>query len=242
MNSLTFTIATGAPPFEAELLGSGIPPAVYPAVGTYTILNVNNGVYTLQITDSNGCIFEQEITVDPNVTTTTTTVQPGNSIVIGNVQDPILIFNPTATNRSSAYIGYPDPAVVTLYLWFKTLDGQPLTSDTPFTYEIAGRNIIGGSIFSYNDVSDQIHMEVLEATSGPITTLTGDILLKTGFIESFFEYTYFKGAVDQLMQIDVTAPNNNIYTGINTKFTDGKAYGITTLNTGRIIMQFDDPA
>jgi hypothetical protein len=40
------------------------------------------------------------------------------------------------------------------------------------------------------------------------------------------------------MQIDVTAPNNNIYTGINTKFTDGKIYGITTLNIGRIIMQF----
>ena len=237
-NSITFTIASGASPFEVELLGSGIPKAIYPALGTYTIPNVINGAYTLQIVDSNDCVFEEDILVDPAVTTTTTTKLPGNSIVIGNAQDQILIFNPDASNRNSEYSGFPDPNIVQLFLWFKTFDGKPLTSNYMYSYDIFSPNISDNSLFSYVDVSDQIHMEVIEGNTGPISPLQGSIILKAGFIEAFFEYTYFKGTVDQRFTIDITAMADTIYTNIPTKIDVSTIYGINTLLRDRIILDY----
>lgn len=237
-NSITFTIAKGAAPFEAELLGSGIPKATYPALGTYTIPNVINGAYTLQITDSNDCVYEQDLLVDPAVTTTTTTMIPSNSIVIGNAQDQMLIFNPVATNRNSEYSGFPDPNIVTLYLWFKTYNELPLTNDVIFSYDIYSTGSSGISTFQFIDVSDQIHMEVQETNVGPISPLQGNILLKQGFIESFFEYKYIKGATNKRFVIDMSSIGDNVYPNIPTIVEAGTIYGIDTLLWDRIIFNY----
>ena len=234
MNSVSFTIVNGDAPFTAELVGSGIEPEVYTSTGTYTIYDVYNGVYNLVITDSNGCLYEQEVIVDPEVTTTTTTTFAPDSIIIGNAQDPMLIFNEVATNRNSEYGG----ETVTLYLWFKTLDGRALTSNKEYDYVIEATNIIGTSQFVYTDVSDQIHMEVFEGNTGPTSSLYGNIVLKTGFYEGYFEYVYEKGAVDQRFTVDLSAASNSIYTEIPTKSDAGTTYGIDILETDRITMDF----
>lgn len=237
-SSITFTIVDGAAPFTVELVNSTIPIKTYSMSGTYTISDVPNGVYTLKITDSNDCVFEKVLTVNPTITTTTTTEAPGNSIVIGHAQDPLLIFNPTATNRNSEYSGYPDLDTVTLYLWFKTLNGEPLTTNKSFSYEIAAPNVSNASYFEYVDVSDQIHAIISEGSVGPVSPLTGSIILETGFIESFFKYIYFRGSADKRFSIDIITPQNNIYTGIPTKDDSGKTYGITTLENNKITLDY----
>lgn len=241
-NIISFDIVNGVPPFEAVLSGSTIPSQTYNNVGTYSFNNVPNGVYTLVIIDGNGCVFKKELIVNPSVTTTTTTIQPNNSIVIGNAQDQLLIFDPNATNRDTPYIGYPDPNIVDLYLWFKTLDGKPLIDIKTFSYEIRSENVTDNSLFEFIDVSDEIHYEVTETLNGPSPTIRGNIILKPGFIESYFHFIYHKGIASQLFDIEVVGSVNDIYTGINTKLDDGKNYGIITLQSDRIVIEYDDPA
>jgi hypothetical protein len=247
-NILNFNITGGLAPYEVELVGSGIPKQTFDSSGYKSIADVPNGVYMLNITDSNLCVFEQEIFVDPFVTTTTTTQTPGNSIVIGNVQDSFLIFNPEGTNRNSEFTGFPDPNIVTLFLWFKTFDGVPLDEQVSFNYTINAPEIYedGGSLFIFNLLSDQIHAEVIESISGPTPNLTGTILLKPGFIETYFQYTYLKGAVDPDFFIDITSPayaygTNLIYTGVPTRDDAGTTYGVfDPVEGNRIIITYSD--
>ena len=234
MNSVTFTIVNGDAPFTAELVGSGIAPEVYSSTGTYTIENVYNGVYKLVVTDSNGCLFEQDVTVDPSVTTTTTTKPPEVTITIGNAQDPMLIFNEVATNRNSSYGG----EVMSLYLWFKTKDGKALTSAIEYDYAINAETIIGTSQFTYVDVSDQIHMEVFEGVTGPLDSIYGSIVLKAGFYEGYFEYVYEKGSVSERFGIDISAPADTITIDIPTKSDAGTTYGVDLVEYDRMLMDF----
>jgi len=235
MAIVSYNIVSGVLPVIAQLSGSTVPDQTINSFGVHVFTNVALGIYTLILTDANGCRFERQITVNPAVTTTTTTVIPGSSIVIGNAQDPITIFNPIATNRVSEYDGYPDPDIVSLYLWFKTLDGMPLSSDKTLTYAIQGRVSPYASTFEFIEISDQIHAEVFETSFGPTTPLLGSIVLKAGFIETAFNYIYYKN-IDSLFTIDIESAANDIYTGIPTRSDAGTIRGIDALQSDRIYM------
>ena len=235
MPNINFNIVSGTAPFEVELIGSSIPALSFNSTGQQSITDVPNGVYALRITDANGCLYEKEMIVDPNVTTTTTTTIPGNSIVVGHAQDPLLIFNPDGTNRNGDFSGYPDPDIVTLYLWFKTFNGKPLAGDRVLTYNIDAND---GSEFEFNKLSDQIHTEVIEDASGPADPISGSIILRAGFIESFFEYTYYRGNVNKRFQIDIQSPLGELYPNSETNGDAGTTYGITSINTGQIILDY----
>lgn len=234
MATVKYNIVNGAGPFIAELTPSLIPENIHITTGTYEFQNVPNGGYTLIITDSNGCAFEQEITVDPLVTTTTTTLAPGNSIVVGNAQDESLIFNVNGTNRDSHYDGYPNPNTSILYMWLKTLDGAPLTTEKILNYTITADS---GSTFIFNAFSDEIHTNIIQNSTGPATSISGQLYLKSGFIETYFQYTYTKNPVNPNFQIDLDSSTNWLYTGI--PLTGGtNIYGITYIDRDNVKMNF----
>lgn len=235
MAIVSFNIVSGVLPVVAQLSGSTVPDQINNTYGVHAFTNVEWGTYTLILTDANGCRFEKEITVNPAVTTTTTTIIPGSSIVIGNTQDPITIFNPDATNRTSGYSGYPDPDIVSLFLWFKTLDGMPLSSDKTLSYTIQGRVSPYISTFEFVELSDQLHAEVFESSLGPTSPLQGTIVLKAGFIETFFNYIYYKN-IDSLFTIEVGSVTNNIYPNLSLTTNQG----IQELSSNRILMQYYD--
>ena len=233
MATVRYTIVNGATPFTAELTPSFIPVNIHLHTGTFLFGNVPDGSYTLRITDSNGCVFEQEINVDPFVTTTTTTQAPGNSIVVGQAQDESLIFNVQGTNRDSHYDGYPNPNTSTLYLWLKTLNGAPLTTQRVVNYSIVAAS---ASTFQFNTLSDQFHAEVIGAV-GPSEAISGQLLLKIGFIETFFQYTYVKNPLNPDYQIDLNSTGDWLYTGI--PLTGGtNIYGVTYIDRDNAIMKF----
>ena len=238
MSSINFTIASGEAPFKCELIGSDKPIETYNEIGSYTIHDVGNDFYTLQITDSNGCVFVKDVLVDPSTTTSSTTSKPNNKIVIGVAQDPTLIFNPDASNRNSEFTGFPDANIVTLYLWLKTVDGKPLDNNMTFSYEIKSPNVVDNSTFEYIDVSDQIHLDVQETTFGPTATLKGDMILKTNFIESFFEFKYNKGSSNQRFTITLGTTNYSINVEIPIMIDVGTTYGVHTLEIGTIIFEY----
>jgi len=237
MPNINFNIIDGIPPFEVELIGSTIPKIIYNNAGAYSIDGIDNGVYILKIIDANECIYEKEIIVDPSVTTTTTTKIPGKSIVIGHTQDPILIFNPNGTNRNSEYNGYPDSDIVTLYLWFKTYNGKPLDNNILLNYEIISSDQNINSTFEFNSVTDEIHCEVIENTSGINNVIDGNIILKNGFIESAFKYTYNK-TINKRFEIEIQSSLDNIYPNLQTKLDAETTYGITSINSGGIILNY----
>ena len=235
MAVVSYNIASGLAPFTAKLLGSSLPENIHNSIGTYQFDNVPNGVYTLQIVDANNCIFEKEITVDPSVTTTTTTIIENDLLVVGNVQDTLVIFNPDATNRSSSYQGFPDPLYVELYLWLKTLNGAPLETQKEFSYDIT-INSSSGSTLELVEYSDQIHSNIIRGSSGPLANINGDIELYPGFIEGYFKYVVDRGADDRFI-IDLITTNNIFYP--NLEITGGtKIYGVTTAEKNRVVMQF----
>ncbi|GAH10025.1 unnamed protein product, partial [marine sediment metagenome] len=73
-----------------------------------------------------------------------------------------------------------------------------------------------------------------------ISPLQGSIVLKSGFIETFFNYIYYKSPTLPVFEVRISGTNNNIYTDLSTKFADGKAYGIITINDNNIVMQYSD--
>jgi len=234
MATVTYNIASGQAPFTAQLLPSTTLINEHATTGTFTFEDVPNGVYTLRITDANLCVYEKEMTVDPFVTTTTTTILPDDSIVVGNAQDTLLIFNPDTSNRNSEYTGYPDPNIVTLYLWLKTFDGKPLTSEIGFSYNFEALSAIYGANFNFLSLSDEIHTEINESASGPATTISGTLSLKAGFIETYFEYRYLK-SLDPGFTIDITSlSGDKIYTNIQTLGEAGTSRGIDSLERDRI--------
>ena len=233
MGNINFNIVSGAPPFEAELIGSLKPNQVFNNTGQYSFNDVSNGVYTLRISDANGCVYEKEVIVNPNITTTTTTTIPGNSIIVGHAQDSLLIFNVDATNKNGDYTGYPDSDIVTLYLWFKTNNGEPLNNSKILNYRINTTGGTADSTFEFNRLSDQVHAEVQENITGPNDTITGDIVLKEGFIETFFEYTYYRGT-NRRFQINIESPLDDLNPNLETKIDAGTTYGITSIDINEI--------
>jgi hypothetical protein len=238
MGDINFYIGSGAAPFVAELLGSDKPDQTLTTIGAYQFVDVENGVYTLRITDGNGCVDENEVIVDPFVTTTTTTVIPGSSIVVGHTQDPVTIFNPDATNRNSEYEGFPDPDVVVLYLWFKTLDGTPLNALKQFDYTFSVTGISGTSQFTFTSVSDEIHCEVQESATGPTEPLTGTIILKENFIESYFEYVYYRGSTDKRYKIELVSAQEIFDPLMVTRDDDSKLYGIGDVDRNQVKLYY----
>lgn len=238
MPNINFNITDGLPPFEVELIGSSIPKITYDDIGTYTITDVNNGIYTLKIVDSNGCNFEREIIVDPYITTTTTTEIPDKSIVIGQAQDILLIFDPDGTNKNSEYSGYPDSDIVTLYLWFKTYDGEPLNDKEFLSYSIEVDDSDGDSEFEFDSVSDEVHTEILEDISGPNDNISGNIILNKGFIEAAFKYIFYKGNANNNFEITIKSPTDNIYPNLKTKDETGHVYGISEINNEKIRLNY----
>jgi hypothetical protein len=240
--TIFYTVTNGAMPVTVELTPSFIPANVHTETGTYSFINVEDGEYTLIFTDSNGCVYEKEIIVNPFVTTTTTTVVPGDRMIVGQSQDTLLIFNEDATNRSEHYFGdTPVDTNIILYLWFKTLNGEPLTSNKTVLYSITAINpvtgVTGSSQFTYLDVSDQIHAEVIESMSGPSKTIAGTISFQAGFIETYFKYRYQKDLVIPDYQIDLNAyanwldPNILLTGGTNT-------YGVVYVDGDNMILKF----
>jgi len=234
MATVKYNIVSGIGPFIAELTPSLIPENIHITAGTYEFQNVPDGGYTIIVSDSNGCVFEQEITVDPFVTTTTTTLAPGDSIIIGNSQDETLIFNVNGTNRDSHYDGYPNPNTSILYLWLKTFNGAPITTGKVLNYTITAES---GSTFSFNALSDEIHTNIVQNTIGPATSISGQLYLKSGFIETYFQYTYTKNPSNPNFQIDLDSAANWIYTSI--PLTGGtNIYGVSYIDRDNVIMNF----
>jgi hypothetical protein len=237
-NLIKFNIINGVPPFEAELIGSSLPKQIFNSIGQHYFYNVLNGYYTLKITDANGCIYEQEIIVDPSISTTTTTIIPEESIIVGHAQDPLLIFNPVATNKNGDFTGYPDSDVVTLYLWFKTYNGKSLTKNVAISYNIETTGGTADSTFEFNSVSDEVHTEVQEDIIGPNDSIIGNIILKKGFIESYFEYTYYRGSTNKRYQIELKSGLDDFYPNSETSDEAGTDYGISIIDTNEIIFNY----
>ncbi|MFW6219443.1 MAG: hypothetical protein ACOC33_01115 [bacterium] len=227
-NNLKFNIQSGSPPFNVDVVGSDISTQIYDSTGEKTISDIPNGIYTLKIIDSNGCVFEEQILVDPSITTTTTTSIPSGAIMVGNINEELLIFNSDATNINTLFTGYPDPDVITSYLWFKTYDGSPLNNQTTLQYTISSGNGGTNSEFEFISLSDQIHTEVVENIGGPSTTINGNIILKENFIETYFEFTYFKSSTtpDFYIEINSLPGQNTIFTDIKTKDDLNTTYGV----------------
>lgn len=238
MNSVQFNIVSGAAPFQAELIGSDLPILEIASTGIHQFDDVPNGAYTLKITDANGCEFEQDIIVDPFVTTTTTTQLPDDVILIGNTQDTLTIFNSAATNRNTRYEGFPDPDVVELYLWFKTTDGQPLTSNKTMSYVIEASGSTGDSEFEFIEINDEVHVEVQEGSVGPSSPISGDLLFKPGFIEAYFKYEYLRGSVDKDFTITITSATSDINNTVETLDEAGTLFGIEDVSRTQIILVY----
>lgn len=231
---INYTISNGEPPFIAELVDSDKQEQIHQQVGTYSFNDVSNGIYRLKITDGNNCVFEKELIVNPSVTTTTTTTLPGDLFVIGNCQDELLIFNENGTNRDNKYTGYPDPNEIDLYLWIKTFNDQPLTTEKILSYNISSDDINDGSTFEIIDYSNEIYSNVMKNNSGPKSSINGDIILKEGFVESFYKYRYKRGSIGDFT-IELNSNTNDVYPNLN---VTTKNYGITLINQDTIIMSF----
>lgn len=238
MNEISFTIVDGLPPFSVELLGSNIKKNVN-NIGQHTLENVPIGVYTLVITDSNGCVHEEDLIVNPSVTTTTTTVLPGNSIVVGNTQDDITVFNTAATNRNSVFTGYPDADIITLYLWFRTFNGGKFDEIKTIDYDIRVINSTADtSTFEFISLSDEINTEVIQNTVGPTSPLSGNIIFKKNFIETYFEFIYYRGNNNPSFNIELNSSTPVFYTNIETRFVVNKMFGINNINQSNIDLNY----
>jgi len=234
MATIYYTITSGAAPFEAILVPSAIPPNNHNSVGTYFFSDVPNGVYLLVITDTNNCTFQQKIIVDPLVSNIDVRE---DSIVIGNTDDIYLIFDINATNRIEHYSGYPDENLVELYLWFKTYDGKPLTTNKAIIYSISSNNITNNNRFTFNCLSDEVHVEINEITSGSSPLINGDLLLKEGFIETFFKYTYVKDPIAPDFTINIQSSDGSISNQISL-VAGVYIYGMNYIDTNNAIMNY----
>jgi len=234
MGNIQYTIISGATPITVELTPSSISPNIHNVLGTYNFIDVPNGTYNFIVTDSNNCIYEQELTVNPFITTTTTTLPQGDWMYVGQTDDINLIFVDNSTNRDDHYNGYPDPNTIDLYLWFKTLNGEPLITQKIINYSIIGNS---GTTFTFIELSDQVHTELAENISGPSPIITGNIIFKQGFIETFFKYSYIKNTINPDYTIDLNAPQNWLLLDI--PITGGtNQYGVTYVDNDNIILKF----
>lgn len=75
MGNITFNITGGTPNFHVELIPDVGTTWDYAATGIYTITDIPDGTYCIQVTDGVGCVAE-ECDVYVNCATTTTTIEP----------------------------------------------------------------------------------------------------------------------------------------------------------------------
>ncbi len=235
MATISYKITSGEAPFTAELTPSIIPIAIHDVVGTYEFNDVPNGNYTLIIVDSNGCVFMSEIVVDPLAIPPVIIDTPtGDAMIIGQTQDETQIFENNTTNRDDSYIGYPDSNIVTLYLWFKTSNGEPITSNKIINYRF---DASGTTSFIYDSLSDEIHTQVIETISGPSNVMSGQITFSVGFIETFFKYTYIKDVLAPNYKLELYSSGNWLYPNIETTNTINQ-YGVEYIDNDNAIMKF----
>ncbi len=237
MATVKYTIVGGVAPFTAKLIPSSLPSNIHYSTGTYQFDNVSNGICVLNIVDSNGCEFEQELNVNPSITTTTTTLPPGDSIVVGNTDDINLIFDTDGTNRDSRYEGYPVATQATLYVWLKTYDGKPLAAQKTINYTINSTVSGSTSTFKFLGVSDEIHTEVIQSNAGPNNLIAGQIILKPDFIETYFKYSYYIDTAKPDFKIELNAVVEWLLIDIPLVDTN-KIYGVTYIDRDNVIMNF----
>jgi hypothetical protein len=237
MATIEYTINNGTPPFTVALAPSNIPSNIHNEVGSYVFNDVANGEYNIIFTDANGCEYTKELIVDPTVEDPIIEEIAGNSIVIGQAQDEELIFDVDSTNRAIGYTGYPEGNEVTIYLWFKTLDGKPLEVNRVLNYTINCTSGDGDAIFNFIKLSDQIHAEVLEIVGGPSNQIKGQIVLKRRFIESFFQYTFNMYVTNPRYEININVDGDWINYEIPL-IDDINIYGVTYVDNKNVVLNF----
>lgn len=230
--TITYTIAGGQAPYTVEL--NPYSSVTQTTAGTFSFPNVPDGEYTLTVIDSNNCEFEKVLVVSPTApTTTTTTAPPPSSLIVGNTNETSLIFINNTTNRNSHYTT-SDGQVATLYLWFRTTNGAPLTTTEVIDYSFETDN----SELQFIALSDEIHAEIAELIDGPAELISGQIVLKPGFIETFVNYTFTQDGSEQEFEINLQSTGNIFNITPNTIDEDGRIYGINILEVDNIIMSF----
>lgn len=231
MGTIEYTIISGSAPFIVELPPFG--EATQIAVGTYQFVDVPDGEYILTITDSNDCVFEKVLTVNPTAPSTTTTTLPmDDSIIVGNTEEILLIFNENNTNRSTHFTTN-DGDIATIYLWFRTTNGAPLITDKVINYDISST----GSTFIFNSINDENYGEVNEVRAGPSEFIRGQILLKSGFIEMYFKYTFTQ--VDDVVDFVINLSGNINWLNTTIPIIDEtNIYGVNYIDEDNVIMKF----
>lgn len=237
MATISYNIISGAAPFIAKLTPSSIPENQHLTTGTFSFLNVPNGGYTLIISDSNGCTFQQELTLNGTDFTILPPVYNGSLIIVGNTNDENLIFDVNGTNRDAHYEGYPNPNTSTLYLWLKTLDGKPLTTPKTINYRFSLEDGSSATKFTFIDLSDWVHTSIVQSIVGPAGNINGILTLGAGFIETFFRYTYLKDPSAPEYNLELFSTGTWLYTDIPK--TDGtNPYGVGYIDNDNVIMTF----
>lgn len=228
MATIKYTIASGNPPFIAQLIPSVVPNNLHSTTGTFEFNNVPNGYYSLIITDSNECSYTEELLLNPSITTTTTTEPFTNSLIVGNTDANTYIFDVDKTNRNTKY------DVTELYVWFKTLDGKPLTSEKIITYSF---NSLDTSTFNFLELSDEVHATITEVVNGPATIINGQIKFSVGFIEAYFKYQYNYASLISSFRLNLTSGSDWLSSNIPLIDVNNQ-YGVTFVNNKNIIMDF----
>lgn len=236
MGNINYTIVSGAAPYTARLNPEVVEPVSHASEGTYQFTDLPDETYKLTITDSNECEFSTWVTVNPNVSTTTTTIAPNaNSIVIGNSQDISLIFNEQGTNRNAPYVGYPDENIVELYLWFKTFDGKPLISNKILNINITSTI---GSYVVFDGVYNEIYSEFNNNNNvGNSNILEGQLSLKKDIIETYIKYSFYKNDVNDDLKITINGSSGDIYSNLEL-VDETNTYGIINITNSTLNMDY----
>lgn len=86
MGIINFTIFSGKEPFTASLSPAVLPAMTGLSYGSYSFVGVPMGVYTLTITDDNGCIYEIEDLTYPFTCSSTNIFRYAHSSIVVNNQ------------------------------------------------------------------------------------------------------------------------------------------------------------
>ncbi len=233
-----FKIISGELPITVELLNSTKSIFTVYSYGEYMFENVPEGLYILHITDANNCVYERSVHIDGF--TTTEIYIPKNSIIFGNTNDKLTIFNENVTNRNDPYSGFPDTNIIDLYFWFKTKNRKALNDIQTLHFDIRSYNIsIINNQLTFISINDEINMELLNKVQ-TANKFSGDITLKENFIEGFVWYNFNKtSSSDSRFQIHANTTNAVFDTLIPIKSDVGTAFGIETLTQTEILMNFE---
>lgn len=235
MTSIKYTITSGTAPFTAKLIGTSIPDNVHQAIGTYQFNNILNGTYSLSITDSNGCNSTTTVVVNPAIPIPQPPVTPINELIVGNANGELIVFNTDATNTTTHYDTYPANETP-LCLWFKTSNGLSLTAQKVINYEI-NTGSVPGNLFKYLSRFDTTYVDIIETIAGPLGLISGQIILKPGFIEGGMMYNYAKNIASPDFNIILYSASAPFKTDIPIAETP-YIYGISDIDTHNVIFKY----